>query len=82
MKISDLEIYKVVELDHLIAIVGYNVKIAQGGAELMAGPMPAVCEYLARYTYERAGGKDIDAAHKSALIGAKVVQSRNDLFKG
>ena len=74
MKINILTMYKVIEADHVIAIMAHNDQLkALVHVELMAGPLGAVAEYLTRYMAARATGLTIDQAHKEALHGAIIV---------
>jgi len=76
MNLSGILTYKVIEADQLLAIVHADAHIAQrGGIELIIGTLPVCCEYLARYTNERASGLTPDDAHRVALKGAHVVGS-------
>lgn len=73
MQISQFLQYKVIEADtHVSIIPGRNS--VRGAIELIVADMPTCAEYLARYTYERAGGKAPKEAHQVALRGAKVLQ--------
>jgi hypothetical protein len=74
VKTSKLLNYKVVECDTSIVIVPENLVVAMPGAcNLIIANLPTCCEYLARYTEHRAGGKEIREAHQLALRGANIL---------
>lgn len=74
MNISPLLNYKVIEFDKGLAIVPHDARTPMPGlSNLIIGPMPACCEYLAKYTEHRARGKEIKEAHALALRGAQII---------
>lgn len=73
MQISKFLQYKVIEAGtHLSIISGRQV--VRDAIELIIADMPTCCEYLARYTEERAAGKQPRESHQVALRGARVIQ--------
>jgi hypothetical protein len=76
MKMSHFETYKVVECGDFLAIMRPQDNFNDHKkADLIVSDLPTCCEYLARYTYARAGGKSIDDAHREALAGARVIKA-------
>lgn len=74
MKISTILQYKVVEADKALAIINAADSLQRAGTvELIMSDMATCCEYLARYTHERARGAHPRDAHSYALKGAKVI---------
>lgn len=74
MNISPLLNYKVIEFDKGLAIVPHDARTPMPGLmNLIIAPMPACCEYLAKYTEHRAAGKPAREAHEMALRGAMII---------
>lgn len=73
MQISKFLQYKVIEADSHVSIIPAK-RVVQGAIECIAADIQTCCEYLARYTEERARGKEPKEAHQQALKGAKVIQ--------
>lgn len=73
--VSPLQMYKVCEFDSGIIIIGGRDNLQRPGVvQLIVADLPTCGEYLARYCYERAAGKDPKAAHAEALKGARVIE--------
>lgn len=76
MKISPLALYTVVEFDAGILILPAANRLPGRQARyLIQASLPICGEYVARYTHERAQGRDITEAHAQALKGARVIQT-------
>lgn len=73
MKVSPLQMMKVVEFEHGMLIVPFysNIRI-QDEKPLMAGSASDCGEYLVRYLRERELGRSFEVAHHNALNGAKI----------
>jgi hypothetical protein len=83
MNISPLLNYKVIEFDKGLAIVPADARTPMPGlSNLIIAPMPACCEYLAKYTEHRAAGKEVREAHELALRGAMIIQKGAVIQKG
>ncbi len=73
--VNALQLYKVCEFDSGIIIIGSRDNLQRPGVvNLIIADLPTCGEYLARYCFERAAGKDPQAAHAEALKGARVIQ--------
>lgn len=84
MKISTIVSYKVVETDKALVLLYAGDKL--GGDrpdtfELIIADLDTCCEFLARYTHERARGKNPMDARRYALKGARI-QQPTELDKG
>lgn len=73
MQISKFLQYKVIESEQHLSVIPAR-RVVQGAIELVIADIPTCCEYLARYTEERATGKEPKEAHQVALRGARVIQ--------
>ena len=73
MHISKFLQYKVIEAETHVSVIPSRQTV-RGAIELVIADIPTCCEYLARYTEERARGKEPKEAHQIALRGAKVIQ--------
>lgn len=73
MHISQFLQYKVIEADKHVSIIEAKQTV-QHAIELIVADMPTCGEYVARYTHERAAGKNPPEAHREALKGARVLQ--------
>jgi hypothetical protein len=72
--VNTLQLYKVCEFNSGIVIIGSRDNLQRPDTvELIIADLPTIGEYLARYCYERANGKDPKAAHAEALKGARVI---------
>lgn len=78
MNIHPTLLYKVVEFSAGLSIVAQDSIVNMPGVtNLIIASMPTCCEYLARYTEQRARGKEPKEAHQLALRGANVVSKGN-----
>jgi len=76
VNVKPLALYKVVEFDKGVIILNaVDSMMKRPDAHYLIVADFATCgEYLARYCFERAQGKDVVTAHQAALKGARVIQ--------
>jgi hypothetical protein len=78
MKITPLALYKLVEADGAIVLMRYEDKLGSlQHAELVAGNIADLIEYLPVYLHERSHGVGIKPAHATALKGARIIGQNN-----
>lgn len=76
MKFSTIVSYKVVETDKALVLLYAGDRVAgrPGTHELVIADLTTCCEFMARYTAERASGRDPADARTWALKGARVLE--------
>lgn len=73
MKLSTIVSYKVVESEKAIVILYASDKLNMPNSfELVIADLATCCEFLARYTHERAQGRNPMDARTWALKGARI----------
>jgi len=73
MKINLINLYKLVECDGCLLLLGYHDRINLKHVELVAGQIADLNEYVPVYLHERAAGRTIKQAHATALRGANII---------
>ena len=77
MKFSTIVSYKVIETDKALVLLYAGDKLGgnrPGTFELIIADLGTCCEFMARYTHERANGRDPVDARTWALKGAQIHQ--------
>ena len=77
MRITKLQLYKLVEFDKGFAILHQHDNLGgrQDVVPLIVSGMSTITEYLNRYVEYRARGLGLKESHARALAGANVVES-------